>query len=241
MKNKFVIAGVFVIMLLGIAAHSQTSNTKSDSLKADGYDASGVRPCPFTAGDAMKISVYPDSATFPNGVYRIDGEGYVDLPIIGYLKVTDKTVEELTELFKQTYLQFMRYPNLTVRPLMRVSLIGGFRQPGLYYLDPHVSMWEAISTAGVPNRTDGITKIMWERDHAIVQKDIVPHFQSHQSLYQIGFRSGDRLTVTQRPEMTKWEVFRGEMLPLLTFAISTALSAATLYQTYNVLRETRNQ
>ena len=241
MKFRWLFFLVFVSLTLDTHIFAQTENVKADTVKLiTDYDASGTRPCPFTAGDALKLSVYPDTTAFPNGVYLIDGEGYIDLPVIGYIKVTDKNVEELTELLKQTYLPFMRYPYLTVRPLMRVSLFGGFTQPGLYYLDPHATMWEAVKSAGITQRSDGLTRITWERDHSIVQKDIVPLFQSHQSLYQIGFRSGDRLTVTRRPETTRWEVFRSEMLPLITFTISTVLSVATLYQTYNVLQEARN-
>jgi protein involved in polysaccharide export with SLBB domain len=203
------------------------------------FDSSGVRPCPFIPGDAIRIMVFPDTNTFPSGTYFIDGEGYVDLPIIGYLKITTMTIQDLTELLKKTYIQFVRFPYIIVRPLMRVSLFGGFVRPGLYYVDPHATLWEAIRCGGITQRRDGLSKIVWERDHSVVKKDIVPLFKSQSSLYQLGFQSGDRLSVTLRPENTRWEVFRAEVLPILTLVMSTALSAATLYQTYSVLQETR--
>lgn len=205
------------------------------------FDSSGVRPCPFIPGDAIKIMVFPDTNTFPSGTYLIDGEGYVDLPIIGYLKITTMTIQDLTELLKKTYLQFVRFPYIIVRPMMRVSLFGGFARPGLYYVDPHATLWEAIRYGGITQRRDGLSKIVWERDHSVVKSDIVPLFKSQNSLYQLGFQSGDRLSVTLRPERTRWEVFRAEVLPMLSVVMTTALSAATLYQTYTILQETRNR
>jgi hypothetical protein len=124
---------------------------------------------------------------------------------------------------------------------MRISLFGGFARPGLYYVDPHATLWDAIRLGGTTVRSDGIKKMVWERDHSIIQKDIIPHFQSQKSLYQIGFQSGDRLSVTNRPEVTKWENFRNEVLPVVSLIFSSAMSAATLYSTYYVIKETRNR
>lgn len=231
-------------LLLIIAActlWAQESQSSDSTGLPEAFDTSGVRPCPFLPGDAIRVTVFPDTSMFPSGVYLIDGEGYVDLPIIGYLKVSTMSIQDLSELLKKTYLQFVRFPYIIVRPLMRVSLFGGFARPGLYYVDPHATLWEAIRCGGITQRRDGLSKIVWERDHSVIQQDVVPLFKSQNSLYQIGFQSGDRLSVTTRPEQTRWEVFRAEILPMLTFVMSTALSAATLYQTYTVLQETRRR
>lgn len=232
-----------LIILLLIAITSIVSAQENDSAfqSAEHFDSSGVRPCPFIPGDAIKVSVYPDTAMFPSGIYPIDGEGFVDFPIIGYLKITSMSILDLTELLKKTYMPFIRFPYVVVRPLMRISLFGGFRQPGLYYVDPHATLWDAVRLGGTTLRRDGLKKMVWERDRSIIQKDIVPHFQSQQSLYQIGFQSGDRLSVTNRPEMTSWESFRTNVLPALSVVMSVTMSAASIYQTYFILKETRNR
>jgi hypothetical protein len=136
---------------------------------------------------------------------------------------------------------FIRYPYIVVRPLLRISLFGGFARPGLYYVDPHVTLWDAVRLGGTTVRKDGLNKMVWERDHSIIQKDVVPYFQSQKSLYQIGFQSGDRLSVTNKPELTKWEMFRTDILPFLSIVLSAAMSAATLYNTYYVIKETRDR
>ncbi len=235
--NKNVVL-LLVIMIISLAG-AQDNSSSFES--AEHFDSSGVRPCPFIPGDAIKVSVYPDTAMFPSGTYPIDGEGYVDFPIIGYTKVTSMSIQDLTELLKKTYMPFIRFPYVVIRPLMRISLFGGFARPGLYYVDPHATLWDAVRLGGTTVRRDGLKRMVWERDHSVVQKDIVPHFQSQQSLYQIGFRSGDRLSVTGRPEMTRWETFRSEFLPVISLLVTSVTSAATLYSTYNIVKQTRNR
>jgi protein involved in polysaccharide export with SLBB domain len=227
-----------LVILFSLAGAQENSSVFGS---VEHFDSSGVRPCPFIPGDAIKISVFPDTNMFPSGVYLIDGEGYVDLPVLGYLKINSMSLVDLTELLKKSYMSFIRYPYIVVRPLMRISLFGGFARPGLYYVDPHATLWDAIRLGGTTVRSDGIKKMVWERDHSIIQKDIIPHFQSQKSLYQIGFQSGDRLSVTNRPEVTKWENFRNEVLPVVSLIFSSAMSAATLYSTYYVIKETRNR
>jgi protein involved in polysaccharide export with SLBB domain len=234
MKTNFII-----ILLVVVASIVQAQQNDSTFQSAEHFDSSGVRPCPFIPGDAIKVSVFPDTAMFPSGTYLIDGEGYVDFPIIGYIKITSMSILELNELLKKTYMPFIRFPYVVVRPLMRISLFGGFARPGLYYVDPHATLWDAVRLGGTIVRRDGLKRMVWERDHSIIQKDVVPHFQSQQSLYQIGFRSGDRLSVTGRPELTRWETFRNDVLPVFSLVLSTAISAASIYNTYYLVNKNR--
>jgi polysaccharide export outer membrane protein len=232
------LTGLLFLLIFSFAGAQESDATSANHEK---FDSSGVRPCPFIPGDAIKVSVFPDTNMFPSGTYLIDGEGYVDFPIIGYIKITTMNLQDLTELLKKNYMPFIRYPYIVVRPLLRISLFGGFARPGLYYIDPHATLWEAIRLGGTTVRKDGLKRMIWERDNSIIQKDIVQHFQSQKSLYQIGFQSGDRLSVTNKPELTKWETFRSDFLPVISLLVTTATSAATLYSTYYIIQDTRKR
>ncbi len=204
----------------------------------------GVRafhPLPFRAGDALEIVTYPDSGGIPAGVYSIDGDGFADFPIIGYVKVVDYTPESLAELLSGKYVDFMRYPYMSIRPLIRVALNGGFYRPGLYWIDPHVTLWETVQTAGGTQRRDGFEKLSWERDNAVVKENLVPLLQDGKSLYQIGFKTGDQLTVQQQPELTRWQAFRENIFPIMTFVLSTGISLITLYNTLELNRIYRDR
>jgi len=203
-----------------------------------------ARPLPFIAGDALEIVTYPDSAAFPAGFYSIDGEGFVDFPIIGYVKVTGMSSDALAKQLADKYVDFMRYPHMKIRPLIRIALNGGFFRPGLYWVDPHASLWETIQLAGGPQRMDGFKKLKWERSRVIINNDLVPLIQEGKSLYQIGFETGDQLTVLQQPQRRGWEIFTADVMPVLTFTISTAVTILTLYNTmllYNRYQSTSDR
>ena len=191
----------------------------------------------FIPGDALEITVYPDTASFPNGIYPIDDKGYAYLPILGYKKVADKTVSRLETLLKEAYVNYLPQPNIQVRPLIRVSLLGGFTRPGLYWVDPRENMWSIVQHAGGTMREDGLEKLKWRRNRVTISKDLIPHIESGESLQSIGFKSGDQVRVTYRPRQRFWDVFRSDVLPLLSFTISAVASAASVYIAYQMYQE----
>ena len=186
----------------------------------------------FQAGDALRISAYPDSGGFPNGIYTIDGDGYADLPLIGLTSVSNLTPRQVELFLAEKYVTYLPRLNIAVRPLFRISLLGGFTKPGLYWIDPRESLWNAVERAGGTLRDDGISKIRWERDTRIVSKNITSYYQSGQSLYAIGFKSGDRLLITAKPKQQAWETFITEVLPVLGILATTVTAAATAYFSY---------
>lgn len=226
--TTFLVALFFPLSLFG--------DGEPDTALSTGANTADVRPLPFRPGDALEIRTFPDTAAFPAGFYPIDGEGYVDFPIIGYIKVTNMSADALANLLAQKYVDHMRYPNMTIRPRIRVTLSGGFDRPGLYWIDPHASLWETLQTAGGTQRRDGMQKLKWERNNVIVNDDLVPVVEEGKSLYQIGFKTGDQLTVLVRPERTGWEVFRVEVLPVISITLSTAISAFSIYNTMLLYR-----
>lgn len=190
----------------------------------------------FTYGDAIEIKVYPDTTTFPNGIYTIDGLGYAYLPILGYKKITDKTVGKLESLLKESYINYLPQPNIQVRPLVRVSLQGGFSRPGLYWIDPRKSMWSVVQHAGGTLREDGLEKMKWRRNRVTIARDLIPFIESGESLYSIGFKSGDQITVTQRPKQRFWDVFRTDVLPILSLTLSAAATISMTILAYDRYR-----
>jgi protein involved in polysaccharide export with SLBB domain len=186
----------------------------------------------FQPGDALKVTVFPDSTGFPNGLYRIDSDGNVDFPLIGVVRIVNFTPGEIQTILNEKYVKFLPQPNITVKPLLRISLLGGFYRPGLYWIDPRESIWNAVERAGGTQREDGIKKIRWERDTGIVTKDIVAYYQSGKSLYAIGFKSGDQLSVTSKPRQNFRDIFREDIVPVFSI-ISTVASIYITYLAYS--------
>jgi hypothetical protein len=191
---------------------------------------------PFVRGDAVRISVYPDTTLFINGLYHIDDNGFVLLPIVGRTRIDTLTERQFESFLDTAYLRFLRYPMVQVQPLIRLTLLGGFQKPGLYYLSPHASLWDALAVAGGPIREDGLKKIKWERQGKVLQTGLAPAVETGTSLVSFGFKSGDQLWVTHVPKRDGWDIFISDVLPVVSISISAITAVGTLYFAYQVNR-----
>jgi protein involved in polysaccharide export with SLBB domain len=191
---------------------------------------------PYKKGDAVRIAVSSDTTHFVNGTYRIDDNGFIFLPVLGKVKIDTMSEKGFQSFLNTAYVSYLRYPTIQAHTLIRVSLLGGFAKPGLFYVDPSASLWEAIALAGGPVREDGMKKINWERGGIIIDKKLLTSIESGQSLGAVGIRSGDQLWITHVPKKNGWEIFTADILPVLSVSISALAATATLfvvYQTYN--------
>jgi protein involved in polysaccharide export with SLBB domain len=186
----------------------------------------------FRPGEALFITTFPDTQTILRGMYRIDDDGFIDLPVVGRFSVTDKSAKKLADTLITRFVDYLRYPNLQVRPLIRVSLFGGFYKPGLYWMSPTSSLWDVVHTGGGTLREDGFKELKWERSHVLVKKDLVEEFQSGRSLQKMGFASGDQLWTTAKPKQHFWDTFRLDVLPIMSLTVTTVSTTILVYQIY---------
>jgi protein involved in polysaccharide export with SLBB domain len=178
-------------------------------------------------GAALRITVPLDDSSFLNGIYPIDDKGKAVIPIIGSIQVRNKTIDSLSRLIRSSLEQYMRYPELEIRQLIRASLQGGFAKPGFYYIEPEYSMWELIALAGGTTCESGLKKTEWKRNHQIISDNVISHIESGKSLKSIGFRSGDQL-YTPVDTRSFSEIFVRTVLPVLTFGLSVVLSTIAI-------------
>jgi protein involved in polysaccharide export with SLBB domain len=228
-KEVFVLGKMVILMLCTIAA---CSVAQKDSGQNGPMAKVNQEKYPFHCGDALAISISPDSALFLTGQYPIDDDGCIDLPIVGRKPVTSMTQEELGNYIKNTYMQYLRFPSVRVQPLIRLELMGGFQRPGFYYVSPHASFWEVFRLAGTPIREDGIEKLKLKRSRIDIDFDPVLSIENAKSLRQMGIQSGDQIMVTARPLKTSWDYFKDDVLPILSLTLSVAATTATAYITY---------
>lgn len=181
----------------------------------------------FTPGDALFINMFPDTNSFLNGTYPIDANGLVEFPMLGKVNVRNMKVGDLKFFLMNEFKEYLRYPNMYIKPMARVSLLGGFVRPGLYYVDINSSLWETVNLAGGLVLEDGIYDMRWERDHKAQAKDLTSMFERGMSLRNMGFKSGDQIW-TPSPNRRTWIDTARDVLPFMTFATSIWL----MYNTY---------
>lgn len=190
----------------------------------------------FKAGDGLYIGTLPDTLSFFNRVISIDDMGYAEFPIIGRVNVTQMSTKELTDFVKNNFQQYLRSPNVYVKPMLRASILGGVVNPGLYYFDYHQSLWDIIQTAGGTTFEDGLKEMIWERNRDEVVDDLIPYFQKGISLKNMGFKSGDQLWTPSTNE-TFWDTFSTDVIPILSFAV-TIFTVYITYQQQQILIRT---
>lgn len=181
----------------------------------------------FMPNEAVSIQVIHDSTSIFNGIYKIDERGYVNIPVIGNLSISHLSISQLIDTIKIRCIDYLPYPNIRVTPLMRLSLLGGFYKPGLYWIDSRNSLWDAIQLAEGFQREDGLKLLRWERDGKVISNNLTRVFQSGASLRSIGFKSGDQLCITSQPK-TEFS-FREHLVPFFTLFLSTLSTGLTIY------------
>lgn len=190
----------FIMSVTSIFSQVQSSNNESWNLQP---------------GDAIRIFTYQDSSSFLHRIFPINGKGMIFLPIYGELNVVNMSEKELLGFLESTFAPYLRTPHIQVRRYIRVSILGGFLHPGLYYVDPNNCLWQVIRLAGGTLEEEGLKKMKWEREKRVIQSDLVKFFESPMTLKEIGFKSGDQIWVfpPNRPN------FFQRMLPYLSVGI----------------------
>lgn len=82
--------------------------------------------------------------------YLISSQGYLELPVIGMVKVADKTIPEVSSMLQDSLEFILSNPTVTVKLVNRyVSVLGEVRSPGHYsYSQEKLTIYNALGLAG---------------------------------------------------------------------------------------------
>ena len=100
-------------------------------------------------GDALKIAVWREKEL--SGEYLIDARGLVQIPGLGDIVVAGLTPMEVkARLSEQLVRRGIVAPEISVQPVIRVSVLGEVRSPGLLSVEPGTNLIHLITLAGGP-------------------------------------------------------------------------------------------
>jgi polysaccharide export outer membrane protein len=174
-------------------------------------------------GDLVRVVVWGREEY--SGQFQVDEEGQLHYPIIGTIQTQGLTVRELRDTLRTGLERLFTNPFVTVTPLFRVAVLGHVRTPGLYTVDPTLSVLDVVALAGGPASAANMDKLTVYRSGAATvmsQEDAVIHGQTLQTM---GIRSGDEIMVPR-----KW--FAREdwyiVLQVMTLALTTATFIVTV-------------
>jgi polysaccharide export outer membrane protein len=100
-----------------------------------------VRP-----GDRIELQFRRDREL--NSSIGISEQGDAVFPKLGALRVSDMTIAQLQDSLRRAYATYLRYPELEVAVMRRVTVNGEVRLPNVYLVDLTSSVRDAVARAG---------------------------------------------------------------------------------------------
>jgi polysaccharide biosynthesis/export protein len=97
-------------------------------------------------GDVVRLQVHKEEAL--TGDYPIMEEGFVLLPIIGLVQVAGRPFAEVRSEIGARYGRELSDSPVLVTPVLRIAVLGEVQRPGLFPVDPTMTLSEVIASAG---------------------------------------------------------------------------------------------
>src|SRR3954468_5685594 len=108
-------------------------------------------------GDLVKLVIWrePDLS----GSYRVNERGVATFPKIGPLPVNRISTDSLESLLVSSYAAYLQNPSIDVTFLRRVNVLGEVKSPGLYDVDPTMTVNDVLALAGGVTSEGNLKKI----------------------------------------------------------------------------------
>jgi len=203
------LALVAVATSLAACSHNPPPTTAL-ALAAD----SASSPLAVRPGDVVRIAVWGHEEL--SGDFPIDENYNLLLPLVGSINVQHLSVSQLRERLNTELGQLFQRPFFTLTPLFRVAVLGEVYKPGLFPVDPTLTVFDLLALAGGPTRQANESKMQLIRGGQGIPLSLDPAAIAHSSLRELGVRSGDQLVV---PRSTFTREDFSILIQLLNFAL----------------------
>jgi len=180
-------------------------------------------------GDVLKVTVW-DAPTF-SGEFEVAPDGTLRHPLLNRVSVAGVPLDTVRARLVAFLRDYQREPALDLAPLVRVTVAGEVRSPGIYLLPPETSLADAIVKAGAA------TPLAKERSVALERGGRQYSFDPGATSLEQALRtvqSGDRLAVPRRRA--------SNLQPYLTTILSLTAALGSAYlSAYLVIQSRRDQ
>ena len=166
-------------------------------------------------GDVVKLEVWQEEDL--SGEFLVDEDGQVTLPLLGPVDVSGIPVRQLRARLIEAYRVQLQNPSITVTPLRRVLVLGEVHEPGVYNVDPTISLAGAIALAGGATPGGDLRRLRVVRDGVVVKEGAT----AEGSLAANQVLSGDQIFVERRSWFDRNSTFLvSAMLSVTSIVIS---------------------
>lgn len=190
--------------------------TAAIALLALALPGSAQQPAPkaaandwLRAGDVIRLWIWREQDM--SGDFQVPESGVVVLPRIGPWTVTGKASGDLKTELVNEYGKYLRHPAIEITFLRRVNVLGAVNAPGVYTVDPTMTVAHALALAG-GTRPDGKTnEVQLFRDGA----KLVAKIPQRTRIADLPIQSGDQLYVPERSWLSRNTGLVAALVPTL--------------------------
>jgi polysaccharide biosynthesis/export protein len=147
---RIISGGLTALFLIAGAAAQVPSQLPPDALKVK---CGGQVRSTYLLGpdDQLDISG-PELTDFANKPLRIDGDGDIQVPLVGRIHVSGLTVQQTEEKLNKALGTYIRQPQVVVNVVevrsQPVSVLGAVNAPGVHQVQGHKTLLEMLALAG---------------------------------------------------------------------------------------------
>jgi polysaccharide export outer membrane protein len=147
---------------------------------------------PVRPGDLIRLRIWREEDL--SGEFQVNAAGTAVIPRLGEYVVVGETSQSLASRLIEDYRRYLRNPSIEITVLRRINVLGAVAKPGVYNVDPTVTIADALALAG------GVTPI-GNQDNIRIIRDGQELTASISDRTQIGdtpIQSGDQIFVAER-------------------------------------------
>ena len=172
----------------------------------------------LSPGDIIEIRVW--GAEEYSGQFQLNENGKLVYPVLGEIDAQRLTLAQLRDTLRAGLGGLFVEPFVTITPRFRIAVLGEVRTPGLYTVDPTLSVLDVVALAGGATPVGNLGKIKVFRVGEDARMNFEQETLGGRSLQQIGIRSGDQVVVP-RKFFTRQDL--STVLALLQIGLSIAI------------------
>lgn len=179
---------------------------------------------------SIQTNITPYSASLTS--FMIDKDGFVQLPVLGYLQVENKTIPEVSTMLQDSLEYILSKPTVTVKLVNRyVSVLGEVKHPGHYsYSKEKLTIFDAIGMAGDMTEYSDRNDVVLTRNENNENKRIVVDLTDPELLASEYYYLRPNDMVYVKPMRKKFWGMRQFPISEFLSAISTAVLLYTVFQ-----------
>ena len=180
-----------LIRLSALATAVMAMPAASSAQQQNAAKASAVQEY-LQPGDVVKLWVWREEEM--SGEFLVPETGVVVFPKIGAQKVTDQAMPGLRDALLAEFQKYLRNPSIEISFLRRVNVLGAVRKPGVYALDPTMTVAMALAMAEGTTADGRADRVELQRDG----EKLVANITQKTKIGDLPIRSGDQLFVPER-------------------------------------------